>query len=136
MTQYRFPEFKRDKQGNPLCRGCGKIVKPPRRTWCSEACIEKYHPWNVKKNVWQRDKGTCQDCKTFLGVIGKTGKLLSHLAWFQPTKRFDFDHIIPYSEGGPTTADNMQVLCVKCHKKKTKAWYKEKRRLKKCNKSK
>jgi len=34
---------------------------------------------------------------------------------------FELDHIIPLSQGGPDTEENSQVLCIECHKDKTKA---------------
>lgn len=34
------------------------------------------------------------------------------------------DHIIPHSEGGEYTLENMRTLCVPCHKKRTREWHK------------
>lgn len=31
---------------------------------------------------------------------------------------FEVDHIIRYRDGGPNTPDNLQTLCVPCHKAK------------------
>jgi len=36
------------------------------------------------------------------------------------------DHILEHSLGGQTTEDNLQLLCVSCHKEKTKEFMKEK----------
>lgn len=33
--------------------------------------------------------------------------------------RRQVDHIVPVAEGGSDELDNLQVLCFKCHKKKT-----------------
>lgn len=35
------------------------------------------------------------------------------------TADLELDHIIPLSQGGRDNADNIQVLCQKCHRKKT-----------------
>lgn len=51
-------------------------------------------PTAVKLEVWKRDGGKCVMC----GL----------------TKDLHFDHIIPYSKGGAsTTAENIQLLCLK-----------------------
>ena len=33
---------------------------------------------------------------------------------------FELDHIIPLFKGGKDTTENCQVLCIECHRKKTK----------------
>ncbi|WP_245677187.1 TerD family protein [Nocardia acidivorans] len=55
-------------------------------------------PQDVKARVWQRDGGKCQECgdKQYL----------------------EFDHIIPWSQGGATSVDNLQILCRKCNQRK------------------
>ncbi len=55
-------------------------------------------PDEVKRFVWQRDKGRCIIC-------GSQEKL-------------EFDHIIPISEGGSNTARNIQLLCEKHNRAK------------------
>lgn len=56
----------RGPNGRKLCRWCGKETEPPRRTFCSDACVEE---WSVRSNagyarsmVWNRDKGVCALC--------------------------------------------------------------------------
>src|SRR4051812_41794134 len=48
--------------------------------------------------VWQRDGGACRHC-------GSTSNL-------------HFDHVIPRSWGGASTAENVQLLCRNCNLKK------------------
>ena len=51
-------------------------------------------PSNVKKEVWERDKGKCLIC-------GANDEL-------------HFDHDLPYSKGGTSiTADNVRILCAR-----------------------
>lgn len=52
----------------------------------------------VKAEVWQRDAGTCVECSE------------SHY--------LEFDHIIPLSRGGATSATNLQILCRGCNRAK------------------
>ncbi|MEU0541660.1 TerD family protein [Nocardia sp. NPDC005978] len=55
-------------------------------------------PQDVKSRVWQRDGGKCVQCgdKQYL----------------------EFDHIIPWSQGGATSVDNLQILCRGCNGRK------------------
>lgn len=56
-------------------------------------------PSTVKKIVWQRDKGQCVKCGS--------------------KKNLHFDHIIPYSLGGSSFEDNIQILCQSCNLSKS-----------------
>ena len=49
----------------------------------------------VKTAVWQRDQGKCVQC-------GASDYL-------------EYDHIIPYSKGGASTLNNVQLLCRRCN---------------------
>lgn len=55
-------------------------------------------PDDLKQLVWTRDKGRCQKC-------GSNTEL-------------QFDHIIPVSLGGATAAENLQILCGPCNRRK------------------
>ncbi|MGX1811439.1 TerD family protein [Nocardia sp. NPDC055321] len=55
-------------------------------------------PQDVKARVWQRDGGKCVQCGD---------------------KRYlEFDHVIPWSQGGATSVDNLQILCRGCNARK------------------
>ena len=55
-------------------------------------------PDDLKQLVWLRDGGRCRSC-------GSTTEL-------------QFDHIIPLSMGGATSAENLQILCGPCNRRK------------------
>lgn len=55
-------------------------------------------PQEVKAEVWQRDGGRCVEC-------GESHYL-------------EFDHVIPLSRGGATSASNLQILCRGCNREK------------------
>ena len=53
----------------------------------------RYIPADVKKSVWLRDKNKC----TFPGC--------------ESTHLLQYDHIIPFSMGGPTSVENLRLRC-------------------------
>ena len=55
---------------------------------------------SVRLFVWQRDEGKCVKC-------GSQEKL-------------EFDHIIPFADGGSNTERNIQLLCEQCNREKGK----------------
>jgi 5-methylcytosine-specific restriction protein A len=58
----------RDPEGKPLCRECGGPVRAPRRTLCSEKCVEalriRTSPSAARESVFERDLGVCSRCGT------------------------------------------------------------------------
>ncbi len=55
-------------------------------------------PEVVRHEVWRRDQGRCARCGG--------------------QRRLEFDHIIPLSKGGSSTARNIQLLCESCNRTK------------------
>jgi 5-methylcytosine-specific restriction endonuclease McrA len=57
---------RRDDAGRPLCRECGGPVRAPRRTFCSEKCVEtltiRTSPSAARESVFERDFGVCAAC--------------------------------------------------------------------------
>ena len=62
----RLGKLEKGPNGRNLCRWCKTEVKPPRRTFCSEQCIEQWqirsNPGYAKQKVLKRDKGVCCLC--------------------------------------------------------------------------
>ena len=56
-------------------------------------------PIRVQREVWRRDQGKCQNCGS--------------------RKNLEYDHIIPFSEGGSNTVRNIELLCEECNRKKS-----------------
>jgi 5-methylcytosine-specific restriction endonuclease McrA len=52
----------------------------------------------IRQKVWIRDGGRCVDCGS--------------------TRNLEYDHIIPHSKGGADTVPNLQLLCIRCNRKK------------------
>jgi 5-methylcytosine-specific restriction endonuclease McrA len=55
-------------------------------------------PVEIQRAVWERDRGRCVEC-------GGNFKI-------------QYDHIIPFSMGGASTAENLQILCAECNRQK------------------
>ena len=55
-------------------------------------------PQDVKIEVAVRDGGRCRQCGS--------------------NKELHFDHVIPWSKGGPNTVGNIQLLCGTCNRRK------------------
>lgn len=110
----RFPERQRREDGSWGCRGCGSPIPKGRQAWCSDLCVQKFHPLYVIDAVKKRDKGICNAC----GFDTSEWWKIDH-------RRAEYDHIIPFSEGGLTVLENMRTLCAPCHRERTKAWHGE-----------
>jgi len=79
-----------------------KLSKNQRRSTNTPTDIEhtRLIPSEVKKEVWQRDKGKCVLCGS--------------------SKNLHFDHDLPFSRGGTSlTVKNIRLLCAKCNLSKS-----------------
>lgn len=135
MSRARYPKLIYGPDGKPLCRGCGGAVPAHRQTWCSSECYHKHCPQAVVSQVKKRDKEICQKCGY--------NYLQAYEFWFKSQPKFsnpgylnwknsepdapEYHHIVPFSEGGKHTLENMTTLCHKCHAEVTKLWRRSKK---------
>ena len=71
----------------------------------------RYIPKAIKQKVWKRDKGRC-------AFVGSNGKRCNSDYLVQ------FDHYpIPHARGGPSTVDNLRLLCAKHNRHEAKRVY-------------
>ena len=116
---YRIPPKPEYFQTVPegTCRWCnlpvaltptGKVSKSRWHPICLEEYKRIFWPKVTRNLVWKRDKGKCASC----GKISPTKSLTWHM-----------DHIKPlYEANGDITywyLENIQTLCLKCHREKT-----------------
>jgi hypothetical protein len=69
------------------------VPRPPRREGPRETI-----PAAVRRAVWQRDAGRCSWPLDGGGCCGST-------------RRLELDHVIPWAEWGPSTVENLRVVC-------------------------
>ena len=73
---------------------------PPNPPPASSAATKggsRYISKAIKFQVWQRDGGLCTNCKG--------------------AKHLNYDHIHPFALGGPSTVDNLRLLCFACNQR-------------------
>lgn len=64
----------------------------------------RHIPRQIMLQVVRRDNHVCQACYKYV-----------------PDDEVEFDHIIPFSRGGPTSVANLRLLCRSCNRKKSNA---------------
>jgi 5-methylcytosine-specific restriction protein A len=68
--------------------------------------LDKRQNFSTKTKLaeWEAAGGCCRDCRAMI-ITADAG---------------EYDHIVPTSVGGDASLKNCKLLCVRCHKKKTK----------------
>lgn len=121
--RYEIPYRVKDRDGKPRCRWCLGPVKPPRRSWCSDKCVDeaalRRHWSRLAEFVMERDKG-CQLCGTIYDQ-----SVPVRLSWGDGApycllvRNHEVDHIVAVKEGGTDDPENLRLLCVPCHREVT-----------------
>lgn len=116
---YRNPDYyekknELERNAEPgKCIICHTPLPKGRRKYCSMECFDKWYfslapPWNwqvLRERAFKRDENTCVRCGE------------KEDAW-----NFVVDHIEPIALGGEEfDINNLQTLCQRCNKIKTKA---------------
>lgn len=56
--------------------------------------------------------------EAMLRVVRRDGQVCRSCGCNVPDDQVEFDHIIPFSRGGPSTAENLRLLCRECNRRK------------------
>lgn len=93
FLERKDPERRAKRKKTVKRNGVAQTANPETNT--------RYISQSVKENVWKRDSGRC-------AYVGENGKRCNS------TYNLQFDHFpMPYGRGGPSTADNLRLLCAK-----------------------
>lgn len=135
-----FP-FARDDADRPLCRYCGDPVESPRKSWCSDDCVEaaKVHcGWSsvIRAVVFRRDGGVCcvcgvdteslgielrrarEDSRSVRRWVGDPVVMgdLERRGYRRDRTIWEADHVVPVVEGGGGCGlEGYRTLCRPCH---------------------
>lgn len=115
------------------CFGCGEeLAETRRKRFCSKKCEKKFHrryDWSeIRRKVRRRDKDICQIC----GAKVETYKE-STSRFHKVVLDYHVDHITEIAKGYTPQEQaqlfydmsNLQLVCVNCHKAKTRAFLKK-----------
>lgn len=125
------------------CTWCGRKVPKGKRYWCSQKCVDEYlvrkDPSYARRPVERRDKGVCSKCGTDTWRVqkrinqcrrrirlkdwSKYKRRVSKLTRWDGNRssQWDMDHVCEVRDGGGSCGlDNLQTLCIPCHKEKTR----------------
>jgi hypothetical protein len=123
--RYFEEKAKLPKPDGKHCIICGKELPKKKRKYCSPKCFLDWYKkigvldWSVFRwQAFERDNFTCKKCGTYKPPIYTTYK---NKQYIQDMPELECDHIIPIFLGGAEfDLSNLQTLCRKCHKIKTR----------------
>jgi 5-methylcytosine-specific restriction enzyme A len=124
--------------GSLLCQWCFNYLDLGESDFCN-----KYHEKEFKQrssynqlraDTFERDKGVCAKCQYDTEVLARNiedkkkfadnpediATFLVDLGFNPNSALWEADHIQPLALGGNIGLDNVQTLCYKCHRSKTK----------------
>lgn len=98
------------------CRWCWAPIASPRRSWCSNECVEQYlirsSAQIVTNRLSKRDNGICAICGRDSLKIARDANWRGVWAY----SSWQSDHIVPVVEGGGCCGlSNYRTLCTECH---------------------
>jgi len=92
----RKKQAKPETEMKPTTEVKAQPAKPESRR-AKPAPVSRYVTAQVKREVWRRDQGKCEQCKS--------------------VHRLQIDHIQPYALGGSNELTNLRLLCFHCNQR-------------------
>lgn len=99
LTRTQGNGFYECQQGPILAEVIQALIRMNNRHLIQQQTSSRQIPQHIKAAVFQRDQGRCVQCGS--------------------TSNIEYDHIIPFSRGGATSENNLQILCHSCNKAKS-----------------
>ena len=106
-----------ERRQNGICQECGLDTTELDHELKILRSMFLYESRDDHKCKWL----LCDVLRTMLVAMGKCGFDTSPDHWRWRTL-WHMDHIVEHAEGGSLEPENLQTLCVACHKKKTKKY--------------
>ena len=82
-------------------------------------CPVFFHQSGASETREPRQEGRHIPRKVMLQVVRRDGHVCQSCRVNVPDNEIEFDHIIPVAKGGPTTVENLRVLCRACNRNKS-----------------
>ena len=79
--------------------------------------FEVGEPFTETKDLRRQSRSIPRE--VMLKVVRRDGQICQSCFQPVPDNEVEFDHIIPFSKGGSTTADNLKLCCRTCNRKKS-----------------
>ncbi len=101
-----------DDQGHRLCAWCGQRLRGKRTRWCGDKCL--YEAWRrtspqvAAEVLFRERRGRCETC----------GMALNGWQFGEATRGWAVHHVVSHAHGGNLEPNNLQLLCVVCHRAK------------------
>lgn len=93
-------------------------IPEPGDTSINDWYLRRFIPTQMKEDIFRRDDFTCQECKE----SHKMKKVPARRAMRLLQGALHIDHIVPVSQGGRATMDNLRVLCAGCNFSRKRAF--------------
>lgn len=82
-------------------------------------CPVFFHQSGASETKAYRPEGRNISREVMLQVVRRDGHVCQKCRVNVPDNEIEFDHIIPVSKGGPSSVENIRVLCRTCNRKKS-----------------
>lgn len=101
-----FPNWNRHQR----VRDSKNRFPDPDDTSVNDWYLRRYIPMKLKQSVIERDGFKCKICGKYISTIQDSRRLIKMGAGL-----YHIDHIVPVSQGGRATEENLQLTCPHCN---------------------
>ena len=98
-------------------RDSKKKSPEPEDTTVNDWYLRRFIPNDMKTQIVERDKFKCKICGKHIAEVEDAKRLVK-----MGTGMFHIDHIVPCSQGGRATMENLRLTCSKCNLSRKRAF--------------
>lgn len=92
-------------------RNSKKKNPEPENTEINDYYLKRHIPYELKKKIVERDKFKCKECGRFICSTPISSERFIKMG----TGLYHIDHIVPVTQGGRATEENLRLLCPQCN---------------------